>query len=122
MCHELVYDRHPTTVGQWSARCAGGPPCPSQRRIPHCNDASNATIEPRIEAVERKQSKAQQLLYERITDRAQGGNAPTVELFGWHNPAAPSPPVTAQQIEIHVHAHCTLGHQMATTQNPTDLH
>lgn len=90
--------------------------------IPRCNDASNATIEPRIEAVERKQSKAQQLLYERIIDRAQGGNAPTVELFGWHNPAAPSPPVTAQQIEIHVHAHCTLGHQMATTQNPTDLH
>ena len=41
--------------------------------IPRCNDASNATIEPRIEAVERKQSKAQELLYERFIDRAQGG-------------------------------------------------
>ncbi|MEW1831273.1 hypothetical protein [Streptomyces sp. NPDC088196] len=55
--------------------------------VPRCGDATSATVEPSVEAVERTLPKVQEL-----------------------------------QIEIHVHTHCTLGHQMATTQNPTDLH
>jgi hypothetical protein len=48
------------------------------------------------------------------------GSALIVGLSGWHNPAAPSTPVTAQQIGTHLHHRCTLGHHMATTPNPTD--
>jgi len=47
-------------------------------------------------------------------------NALILGLSGWHSPVTVSMPVTVRRIGTHLHDHCTLGHRMATTPNPTD--